>query len=273
MPPEPLPEGLIERVRACIAAAAAEEVKPRFGRLAAHDVRHKGPNDLVTTADLAMEHRLTGELLALLPGSQVVGEEACAEDPSVQDRLIEGELVWLVDPIDGTHNFVRSRPLIAVIVALVRKGETIAGWIHDPLTGTTVLAERGGGCWRDGRRLTVGAAGAVAEMAGTLSPGFLPDALRARITGKRKSFTHPTTGWYCGGQEYMALCDGSLHFALYGKLQPWDHAAGVLMHEEAGGHSALFDGRPYGPTVVENGLIAAPDAASWRALRDHLLDD
>jgi fructose-1,6-bisphosphatase/inositol monophosphatase family enzyme len=270
---ERLPEGLIERVRACIAAAAADEVKPRFGRLTAHDIRQKGPNDLVTIADLAMEHRLTGELQALLPGSLVVGEEACAEDPAVQDRLGSGELVWLVDPIDGTHNFARSRPLIAVIVALVRKGETIAGWIHDPLTGTTVLAERGGGCWQDGRRLGVGAPGPVAAMAGTISTGFLPEAMRSRIKAKREAFTHPTGGWYCGGQEYMALCEGSLHFALYGKLQPWDHAAGVLMHDEAGGYSALFDGSRYAPTTDAMGLLAAPDAASWQALRNHLLGD
>src|SRR3954471_25020005 len=136
---ERLPEGLMERVRAAIAAAATEEIKPRFGRLSAQDIRQKGPNDLVTIADLAMEHRLTRELVDLLPGSLVVGEEACAEDPSVQDRLVTGDLVWLLDPIDGTYNFARSRPLIAVIVALVRQGETIAGWIHDPLTGSTAL--------------------------------------------------------------------------------------------------------------------------------------
>jgi fructose-1,6-bisphosphatase/inositol monophosphatase family enzyme len=271
--PDTLPQGLVERVRERIAAAAAEEIKPRFGRLAAHDIRQKGPNDLVTTADLAMEHRLTGDLLDLLPGSLVVGEEACAEDPAVQDRLTSGALVWLVDPIDGTNNFARSRPLIAVIVALVRQGETIAGWIHDPLTGTTVLAERGGGCWQDGRRLKVGAPAPVAAMAGTISPGFLPEELRARINAKRAAFAHPTNGWYCGGQEYMALCEGSLHFALYGKLHPWDHAAGVLMHEEAGGYSALFDGSAYAPTTDAKGLIAAPDVASWRALRDHLLGD
>lgn len=268
---ERLPEGLMERVRAAIAAAAAEEIKPRFGRLSAHDIRQKGPNDLVTIADLAMEHRLTRDLLDLLPGSLVVGEEACAEDPSVQDRLVTGDLVWLLDPIDGTQNFARSRPLIAVIVALVRKGETIAGWIHDPLTGATALAERGSGCWQDGRRLKVGEAGPVTSLAGTISSGFLAEEERARINAKRESFTHPTGGWYCGGQEYMALCEGSLHFALYGKLQPWDHAAGVLMHAEADGYSALLDGSAYRPTTDEKGLLAAPDEASWRALRDHLL--
>jgi len=207
-------DNLIERVRECIAAAAAAEIKPRFGRLSAHDIRQKGPNDLVTIADLAMEHRLTADLPALLPGSQVVGEEACAEDPSVQDRLATGGLVWLVDPIDGTHNFCRSRPLIAVIVALVRGGETVAGWIHDPLTGTTVTAERGAGCWQDGRRLKVGDTGPITAMAGMLSTGFLPDPVRTAVNAKRADFAQATSGWYCGGQEYMALCEGSLHFAL-----------------------------------------------------------
>ena len=264
-------DGLMDRVRAAIAAAAAEEVRPRFGRLAAHDIREKGPNDLVTTADLAMEHRLTRDLAALLPGSLVVGEEACAEDPSVQDRLDSDAPVWVVDPIDGTHNFARSRPLIAVIVALVRGGETIAGWIHDPLAGNTVMAERGAGCWQDGRRLHVAAAGAVTAMAGALSTGHLPEETRAAINAKRQSFAEEPRGWYCGGQEYMALCEGSLQFALYGKLSPWDHAAGVLLHAEAGGHAALLDGSPYRPTTQERGLLLAPDAASWRALREFLL--
>ena len=265
-----LPEGLIERVRAAIAAAAAEEVKPRFGRLSAHDIRHKGPNDVVTVADLAMEHRLTRDLLDLLPGSLVVGEEACAEDPSVKDRLGSGELVWLVDPIDGTHNFVRSRPLIAVIVALVRRGETVAGWIHDPLTGTSVTAEKGAGCWQDGRRLAVAAAEPVTAMVGLLATGFLPEPTRAAVNAKRETFLRPTKGWFCGGQEYMALCQGSLHFALYGGLQPWDHAAGVLLHAEAGGYSALLAGSRYAPTTDEKGLLLAPDQASWQALHAHL---
>ena len=265
-----LPEGLMERVGAAIAAAAAEEIKPRFGRLSAHDIRQKGPNDLVTVADLAMEHRLTRELLDLLPGSLVVGEEACAEDPSVQDRLGTGELVWLVDPIDGTHNFVRSRPLIAVIVALVRRGETVAGWIHDPLTGTSVTAEKGGGCWQDERRLRVAAAEPVTAMVGLLSTGFLPEPSRAEVNAKRDSFLHPTKGWFCGGQEYMALCQASLHFALYGRLQPWDHAAGVLLHTEAGGYSAMLTGNRYRPTTDEKGLLLAPDQASWQALEAHL---
>lgn len=268
-----LPPDLMDRVRAAIAAAAAEEIKPRFGRLAAHDIRQKGPNDLVTVADLVMEHRLTCEFLEILPGSLVVGEEACAEDPAVQERLATGDLVWLVDPIDGTANFARSRPLIAVIVALVRRGETIAGWIHDPLTGSTTMAEKGGGCWQEGRRLTVGPPGPLASMAGTISSGFLPDEDRKKVNAKRESFAQSTSGWYCGGQEYMALCEGSLHFALYGRLQPWDHAAGVFMHAEAGGYSALLGGSPYRPTTNETGLLAAPDAASWRALRDHLLGD
>jgi fructose-1,6-bisphosphatase/inositol monophosphatase family enzyme len=264
-------ESLLDRVTDCIAAAAAEEIKPRFGRLAAEDIRHKGPNDLVTTADLAMEYRLTRELADLLPGSLVVGEEAAFEDPSVLDRLDHGDAVWVIDPVDGTHNFTRSRPLVAVIVALVRRSETVAGWIHDPLTGTTVRAERGAGAWQDGRRLSAAEPGPVTSMLGTLSLGFLAEPLRSEVAAKRKGFVHPTTGWYCAGQEYMALCDGSLQFALYGGLKPWDHAAGVLMHEEAGGHSSLLDGAPYRPTVRDNGLLLAPDQASWQALKTYLL--
>jgi len=262
----------IAEVSALIEAASADEIVPRFGKLAVGDVREKGPNDLVTVADLAMERRLTSALADLLPGSTVVGEEAVADDAQIQDRLNGDAPVWLIDPVDGTSNFAEGRPAIAVIVALVQHGRTVAGWIHDPLGGVTATVEQGAGAWLGGDRLRVAPSTDPTAMIGALNFKYFPDALRERLKARRDrvSAVRPL---FCAGQEYLRLARGQIHFAQFWRIKPWDHAAGVLLHREAGGHAARINGEPYRPTDREGGLLLAPDAASWRALHDTLLGE
>jgi fructose-1,6-bisphosphatase/inositol monophosphatase family enzyme len=260
----------IARVSALIAEAAAEEIAPRFGKLAEGDVRAKGPSDPVTVADLAMERRLTTALPDLLPGSTVVGEEAVADDALIHDRLDGDDPVWVIDPLDGTTNFTEGRPMIAVIVALVHRGRTVAGWIHDPLNRATATVEQGAGAWLDDARLRVAAPAAPPAMIGALNFKYFPEELRERLKARRErvSAVRPL---FCAGQEYLRLTRGGIHFAQFWRIKPWDHAAGVLLHREAGGHAARINGEPYRPTDREGGLLLAPDAASWRALHDTLL--
>jgi fructose-1,6-bisphosphatase/inositol monophosphatase family enzyme len=262
----------IEKVRALIEAAAAEEIVPRFGKLAAEDVREKAPNDLVTVADLAMERRLTPALASLLPGSTVVGEEAVFDDAQILDRLDQEAPVWLIDPVDGTTNFTEGRPMIAVIVALVQRGRTIAGWIHDPLGGATATVEQGAGAWLGGGRLRVAPPTDLPAMIGALNFKYFPDALRERLKARRDRVT-AVRPLFCAGQEYLRLARGQVHFAQFWRIKPWDHAAGVLLHREAGGHGARLDGAAYRPTDREGGLLLSSDAASWRALHDALLGE
>jgi fructose-1,6-bisphosphatase/inositol monophosphatase family enzyme len=259
----------VARVSALIAAAAAEEIAPRFGKLAADDVRAKGPSDPVTVADLAMERRLSEALPALLPGSTVVGEEAVSADAAIHDRLDGAAPVWVIDPLDGTTNFTEGRPAIAVIVALVHHGSTVAGWIHDPLNRTTATVEQGSGAWLDGTRLRVAAPVDPPAMIGALNFKYFPELMRERLKARRErvSAVRPL---FCAGQEYLRLTRGEVHFAQFWRIKPWDHAAGVLLHHEAGGHAAHIDGEPYRPTDREGGLLLAPDAASWRALHETL---
>lgn len=263
------------RVTEIIEATAAEEMMPRFRRLALGEVREKGPGDLVTVVDEACEARLEQALTALLPGSTVVGEEGAARDPAVLDRIAGEAPVWILDPLDGTHNFAHGIDRFATIVALVRGGETIAGWIHDPVNRVTAAAERGAGTFIGSRRLQAAGAVPMASMTGAFSrprsrsnPMLgLIDRLAAAI-GRRINLGS-------AGIEYLWLAEGRAHIGLggiTGKLRPWDHAAGVLLHKEAGGYSAMLDGTPYIPTVLSGELLAAPDPASWRAVRDLLTE-
>jgi fructose-1,6-bisphosphatase/inositol monophosphatase family enzyme len=233
-------------------------------------VREKGPNDLVTVVDLAMERRLTPALAGLLPGSTVVGEEAVADDEQIHDRLDADAPVWLIDPVDGTTNFTEGRPMIAVIVALVQRGRTVAGWIHDPLGGTTATVEEGAGAWWRGERLKVASAVELPSMTGPVPIKYVPEPLREQLK-QRRTRLNAVRPLFCAGQEYLRLASGQIQFAFFWRLKPWDHAAGVLLHREAGGHAARLDAAPYRPTDRGTGLLLSPDEASWRTLHDALL--
>ena len=155
-----------------IRTVVAEEVVPRFEKLAHGDVREKAPGDYVTIADIETERRLTEELTRLLPGSVVIGEEAAAADPAILGLLAEDAPVWVIDPVDGTWNFSEGRRHFATMVALVRAEQIEAAWIHDPLGGDTAVAEAGAGAWIGDRRLTV-AEPTAAGRAARRAPGRL----------------------------------------------------------------------------------------------------
>jgi len=263
----------VDRVSRLIAEAAAEEILPRHAKLAAGDIREKAPGDLVTIADEAMEHRLTGALQALLPGSAVVGEEAAARDPAVLRRLETDLPVWIIDPVDGTANFAKGEGDFGVMVALAVEGATVAGWIHDPLGRRMASAERGAGAWLDGRRLSVSDVPVdPAELSGTLLAGYYGDRELGKRVQERRALVRALKSRRCAASEYLRLATGEMHFALFTKLMPWDHAAGVLIHAEAGGYNAYLDGESYRPARVAGpALLLAPDRASWQALHDRLI--
>jgi fructose-1,6-bisphosphatase/inositol monophosphatase family enzyme len=247
------------KVEQLIAEIAAAEVMPYFEKLGHGDVTEKRPGDLVTVADVAAERRLSVALSDLLPGSLVVGEEAVAADPGVLDLLAGETAVWLVDPIDGTANFAGGIPLFAVMVALVHRGTTVMGWIHDPVKRQTAMASVGEGAWLDSRRL------AVAPSTGA-SGSRLGNRQIARRTAGRTALIDTVFNYRCAGQEYLALASGAAQFAYYNRLFPWDHAPGELLHREAGGIAARLDGSRYSPRDITGGLLLAPDPASWDAL-------
>ena len=259
------------RVAAIMREVAAEAIMPRFKQLAKSDIRPKGGHgDFATIADLEAERLLARQLTALWPGSLVVGEEAADAAPELLEAIAGTAPVWIVDPLDGTHNFAQGIAHFAVIVALTLAGETVAGWIHDPVADRTVTAERGRGAWEAGRRLAVAPAAPLGEMRGTIStkagrPGVSPrfDEMRSRFAA--------TTNERCAGHVYLALVRGECHFGLFSRLFPWDHAGGVLIHQEAGGFSACWDGTPYRPTRRTGGLLLAPTAASWAEIAALLL--
>ncbi|HJS30547.1 MAG TPA: inositol monophosphatase family protein [Alphaproteobacteria bacterium] len=261
-------------IAALIRRAAEECILPRFRRLARHEVREKSPGNLVTAADVEAERLLSRLLSETLPGAAVIGEEAAAHDPAILARLGEHDAAWIVDPVDGTHQFAHGNPEFAVIVALVARGAVCAGWIHDPVRNTTVAAEAGAGTWRLGdaagpTRLELAPAPPLGTARGVLL-GKLASGARASEVARARLAAGPVSFVRSAGQIYLHLVEGGLEYAFFTRALPWDHAAGWLIHAEAGGYGRFLDGASYSPSRHVGPILYAPDRGMWRAIAEVL---
>jgi fructose-1,6-bisphosphatase/inositol monophosphatase family enzyme len=246
--------GLMRRV-------ARDVVMPRYQNLAATEVREKAADDLVTIADQESEDRLSEGLAAILPEAAILGEEAAAADPSLLAGLGE-RLSWIIDPIDGTGNFAAGRPPFGIMIALADRGETLAGWILDPLTGRLCHAHAGGGAFVDGERVTARPSGAARPIAG-ISLYFVDMDKRAALQARAEAQFTLVDIPRCAAEQYPRVLLGINDLSLFERTLPWDHAAGALLVNEAGGRVARLDGSPYRLGDGRKGLLAAASAALW----------
>ena len=262
----------------CLERAAQQEILPRFRRLGEGDVREKtSGSDLVTEADVNAERVITADLEARFPGVRVIGEEAVSANPDLKYGWAGEGLAVTVDPVDGTFNFASGVTVFGVMAAVVLDGETVAGVIHDPVGGDTMIATLGGGAFvrkagMADRRLRAASALPVARMIGAVSWQNATPEERVRLGAGHARFEAPVC-YRCAAQDYRMLAEGHMHFSYYSQLTPWDHPAGALTHREAGGHVAKLDGTPYRPDDLDGHLLAAPDPDSWHAIRETLLGD
>jgi fructose-1,6-bisphosphatase/inositol monophosphatase family enzyme len=262
----------IETLAELLRDAAHAEILPRFRKLGAGDIRQKSEaSDLVTEGDEAAERFIKAHCRDVVPGALFVGEESVAAEPALLDALADAELALVVDPIDGTFNFASGVPLFAVMASVVSKGETIAGLIYDPMGDDWVLAEKGAGAWQvtpqgHRKRLAVIAPGPLAEMYGMASTGYLAPRER-QIVLSNMAKARFLMNYRCAGHEYRTFAAGHVHFLMYNKLMPWDHLAGSLIAQEAGGYVARLDGSAYVPSHTSGGLLITPDKQVWDELR------
>jgi fructose-1,6-bisphosphatase/inositol monophosphatase family enzyme len=271
-------ENDIDWLAGVLADAAVKEIMPRFRRLAAGDVRQKtSAADLVTEADVNAERVIIAALSARYPNALIVGEEASEVDRTFLPKLTGAALAFVIDPVDGTFNFAAGVPLFGVMLGVVVDGETVAGIIHDPIGKDSLIAARGAGARihaADGARTPVRVAAPVpmSEMTGAVSWQYRKEPERSRLA-RNQAKCLSQIGYRCAAHEYRVIASGHAHFALYNKVMPWDHLAGVLIHQEAGGYAARLDGSAYLPGHLEGGLMVAPDKASWDELRRELWEE
>ena len=267
----------LDSVADVLREAAEFEVMSRFGKLSKEDIHDKGERgghrDVATTADLESERRIREGLRAINPAIPMIGEEEAAKNPDILKLLNEPGPVWVVDPLDGTRNFVSGKPCFALIIALVEGGETRAGWIYDPIGDVMVWAGLGEGAWMGEKRLKLAPAPAIDAMTGSLGPKR--GAKWASKTPNLPNAAGTVVRYGCVGREYIDLALGKVHFAHYGgHLMAWDHAAGVLFHNEAGGYGAMTSHEsPYRPAASQHKgdeLLLAPDRQGWQGVHERL---
>jgi len=263
---------LIFSVSNLLQEAAETYILPVFGKREANP-QEKSPGEWVTEADRASEAFLEPALRSLIAGSLVVGEEAASADPGVLDRLTDDGSIWLIDPLDGTSNFASGISPFAIMVALVRNGDTVASWVLDPVTNQLSVSERGSGSWINGERITVGEnSPELALMNGAVLRRFLPQELAEHVNTVESRFANLSHGSKCAGFDYPAIANGSMDFALYWRTLPWDHAPGVLFLQEAGGHATRPDGSEYlVADHARSGLLVARNEETWATVKSTLL--
>ncbi|MEV5105345.1 inositol monophosphatase family protein [Streptomyces massasporeus] len=248
-------------VEEAVRKAAATEIMPRWRQLAAHEVDQKsGPHDLVTDADRKAELYLTEALAALLPGSVVVGEEAVHANPASYGAIRGDAPVWIVDPVDGTRQFVRGEAGFCTLVALAHRGTLLASWTYAPARDRLATAQRGKGAHLDGERLFSGVPEPGRDLrVATSHPDYTTDEEKHALLGLRADGVAPRP---CGsaGLEYLAVARGELDAVAFSWEAAWDHAAGLLLVEEAGGAHLTLAGEPF--------RIAGGNALPFTAARD-----
>lgn len=256
-----------DEIEELLRETVALHVLPRYQKLARHEIDEKQADDFVTVADIEAERHLTPRLAALIPGSLVLGEEAAFKAPETMASLDSGELLWLVDPVDGTRSFVQGRPGFATIVALVRGDTVIAGWIHQPVGDRWVSAESGAGM----RLRGLGPMPAVEAAERGFFLGRTPGGARARDRADAigvEALRHPGSG----ALAFIGMAAGEAALSYFARGWPWDHAAGALIVREMGGTACfLEDAASYTPRRWNLPLLMARDESLLHRARGELL--
>jgi fructose-1,6-bisphosphatase/inositol monophosphatase family enzyme len=249
--------------------AATRAILPRYQTLTLDQITDKAADDVVTVADHASEAILAEGLARLLPEAAIVGEEAAHADPALLGKLGDA-LCWIVDPLDGTNNFAKGKPPFGVLVALSEAGETVAGWIYDPLSGRFCHAARGKGAFVGDERVTAQTSGCDPAIA-AISLIFADPARRAALSSHIAPHYTLVDIPRCAAEQWPRLVLGQNDISIFERTHAWDHAAGVLLLNEAGGKAARPDGSPYRVDEAERtGLLGAASPALWDELAERM---
>jgi myo-inositol-1(or 4)-monophosphatase len=236
------------------ARKAAPKLRRDFGEVDALQVSRKGPADFVSNADRAAEATIVEILLHARPDWGLTLEEG--ESFEGADRGAR----WIVDPLDGTTNFLHGMPHFAISIAAEVNGETVAGLVHQPLTGESYWAEKGRGAWLSDRRLRVSARRDLGEC-------VLATGIPFRGHGDASAFTKQLAAVMpeVAGVRRFGAAALDLAWVAAGRfdgfweagLSEWDVAAGILLVKEAGGFVCDYRG---GDQMVARAEIVAGNA-------------
>jgi myo-inositol-1(or 4)-monophosphatase len=238
---DPAPASL-EAAAVEIARGAANILLDYYRRALAVDYKDAGQSDPVTAADRDAEAYVAREVKARFPDHAIIGEEGSPGDPNAR-------YLWIVDPVDGTANFINHLPVFAVSIGVLRDGQPIAGAIFIPgpleLGGGVYHAHLGGGAFIDDRPIHAAAA-AEPHPSGLVS---LPVswARRYEFTGELAKHSGYQRTLGSAAAELAFAASGVLQYGLFGSLRIWDVAAGLIIVREAGGEVYERSGDGWAP--------------------------
>ena len=231
-----------------------------FGEVENLQVSRKGPADFVTVADKRAEKVVMDELMKARPTYSFLMEEGG------EIKGTDGMHRWIIDPIDGTTNFMHGIPLFAVAIALERNGEIVSSVIFNPVMDELYTAEKGNGAWLNNRRLRVASRKHMSEAVlstGINSQGRALDTLQLR---QLAHITPAVAGIRRSGSisiDLAWLASGRFDGVWEAGLKPWDVAPGLLMVKEAGGFVSDFAG---GVNSIDKGEVVAGNEPIQSAL-------
>lgn len=250
------------------AAKAGEWIKTKLGSYEQLDLKYS-PHDLVTEVDKGSEKLIKRLIQTHFPHHSFLGEEGVEPGPEASARALaemrDEEYLWIVDPIDGTTNFVHGFPFFVVSIALAYKGEVIVGVVYDPMKDELFLAEKGKGAYVHGKKM--GVSGEDKLSTSLIATGFPADhiyALPLNLKGLQ-AIAPQVRNIRSGGSAALHLAyvaAGRLTGFWEIGLNSWDLAAGVLLVQESGGRVTDTLGQPYDlgvrHVVASNGKIHEP---------------
>lgn len=231
-----------------------------FGELENLQISKKGPADFVSSADSRTERILVEELTRARPGYGFLLEEA----GTVEGR--DKTHRFIIDPIDGTTNFLHGIPQFAISIALEREGTIVSGLVYNPVTDEMYVAERGHGAYLHDRRLRVAARKQMSDILVASGAPFLGKDGRDEFLGELDQIISSTAGMRRFGSAALDLAwtaAGRFDAFWERNLKPWDIAAGILLVREAGGVVTDMDGRE---AMMEVGHILAANDTLHRPL-------
>ena len=224
-----------------------------FGEIEKLQVSRKGPGDFVTKTDKKVENVIIEELEKARPNYGFIAEET-------GEKKKDSEFNWIIDPIDGTSNFMHGIPHFAVSIALEKNGEIISGMICDPIKNENFYAEKGRGAYLNNRRIRVSSRKNLDEIIGLY--GCPP---MSKIKGnmffdqikKASLHIHKLRNYGSAALDFAYVASGRADFAWYDHLKYWDYAAGQIILLEAGGTISDFTGKGFdkkNETFISNSI-------------------
>lgn len=213
-------------------------------------IEFKGTTDLVTETDYASEALIRDEIAKAFPGELFMGEEGGG-------AAFDADLVWIADPLDGTTNFAHRLAHFSVSIACCVRGEPVAGAVYQPINDDLFHGWKGGGAWRNGKRIHVSSQTNPMKALAVTGFPYDPSGCLDALVGRVRSVMPRTQGLRRLGSAAMDLCYTAAGvFDIYWEttLKPWDVAAGFLFIREAGGTITNFSG---GPAPLNGGEMIA----------------